>query len=433
MLSIDYIRDNPRTVRESIEQRGLDVDLDSLLNLDKERRQLINRRDSLRAEQKKVQKKAAEDEKARQEARSLKSRVRSAEYELNQVEEQYNTLLWEVPNIVLDDVPIGEDESGNVVDRQWGDIPQFDFEPRDHVALGELLDIIDTEKAAKIAGTRFAFFKREAVLLEMALIRYTFDVLTSQDTLARIADSLEEEHSEVPFVPVMPPAMVRPEVFRRMARLDSANEADKFYLERDDLYLIGSAEHSLGPMHMDEILEGDGIPRRYIGFSPSFRREAGSYGKDTRGILRVHQFDKLEMQTFTWPDYSIDEQNFLVAIQEYLMQQLNLPYQVVKLCTGDMGKPDARQIDIETWIPSQQLFRETHSADLILDYQARRLGTRIRKRDGEKVYAHMNDATAIAIGRTLVAILENYQQRDGSVKIPEVLQEYAGFDAIYPK
>ncbi len=433
MLSIDYIRENTEKVRESIKNRGMEVDIDRLLELDEQRRHLTHQRNTLRAEQKNIGEKAAEDEEARAQAKELKSRIRTTNYELKEVGDEYEDLLWDVPNIVMDDVPVGEDEDDNVVQRQWGELPQFDFEPRDHIELGELLDILDTERAAKVSGTRFAYIKGEAAMLEVALINYVMETLTSQDTIADIAGRVKEGYHERSFVPVFPPVLIKPDAFQRMARLTKEDEAEKFYIPRDNLYLIGSAEHSLGPMHMDEILPGEDIPKRYIGFSPSFRREAGSYGQDTRGILRVHQFDKLEMQSFCMPDDAVSEQEFFVAIQEYLMQQLQLPYQVVMLCTGDMGGPDARQLDIETWMPSQQTFRETHSADLILDYQARRLNTRIRKRDGDKVFAHMNDATAIAVGRTLIAILENYQQKDGSVKVPEVLQKYTGFGEIYPK
>ena len=211
-----------------------------------------------------------------------------------------------------------------------------------------------------------------------------------------------------------------------MGRLTEADKEERYYLQQDDLYLVGSAEHTLGPLHMDETLPEEALPLRYLGFSTAFRREAGSYGKDMKGILRVHQFDKLEMESFTAPEDSLKEQNFFVAIQEYLMQGLELPYQVVAVCTGDMGKPDARQIDIETWLPGQEKYRETHSADLMQDFQARRLNIKVKRKDGKIEFAHMNDATAFAIGRTLIAILENYQQKDGSVKMPRVLQGYVG-------
>ena len=218
--------------------------------------------------------------------------------------------------------------------------------------------------------------------------------------------------------------MIKPEPYVRMARLSLVDKDERYYLPQDDLYLIGSAEHTLGSMYMDEALPADQLPIRYIGYSTSFRREAGSYGKDMKGILRLHQFDKLEMESFTLPEDSEQEQNFIVAIQEYLIQSLDIPYQVVQICTGDMGKPDSRQIDMECWMPGQNKYRETHSSDLMTDYQTRRLGTKIRKIDGTSVYAHTNDATAFAIGRILIAIMENYQTKQGTIRVPKVLQKW---------
>jgi len=227
-----------------------------------------------------------------------------------------------------------------------------------------------------------------------------------------------------PFTAVVPPVFMRPQVMNRMARLDPIE--DRFFFEKDDLILIGSAEHTLGPLHMDETVKEEALPIRYVGYSTAFRREAGSYGKDTKGILRQHQFDKIEMESFTLPEDGLAEQELMVGVQEYLLQQLGLPYQVVLVCTGDMGFPDQRQIDIETWMPGQNTYRETHSADYVGGFQARRLNTRVKRADNSVEHVHMNDATAFAIGRTLIAILENYQNEDGSVTIPEVLRPYMG-------
>ena len=222
--------------------------------------------------------------------------------------------------------------------------------------------------------------------------------------------------------------MIKPDIFAKMARLEPKDE--RYYIQSDDVYLVGSAEHALGPMHMDETILEQDLPLRYAGYSTAFRREAGSYGKDTKGILRMHQFDKIEMESFSKPEDSIMEQDFFVAIQEYLLKQLEIPYQVMMICTGDMGGPDARQIDIECWMPGQNKYRETHTADLMTDYQARRLNTKLKRKDGKNEFVHMNDATVFAIGRTLIAILENNQQKDGSVKVPKVLHKYTGFKAI---
>jgi len=267
-------------------------------------------------------------------------------------------------------------------------------------------------------------------LLEFALIQYTFQTLTSEKIIGKIAASIEKGYAAKPFIPVIPPDFIRPQIFEKMARLSPEDKEERYYFPQDDIYLIGSAEHTLGPIHMEEIIPEENLPLRYLGFSTSFRREAGSYGKDTRGIFRVHQFDKLEMESFTLPNNSLKEQDFILAVQEYLVRSLELPYQVVMICTGDMGKPDARQIDIEIWMPGQGRYRETHTSDLMTDYQARRLNTRVRKKGGDIEFVHMNDATAFAIGRTLIAIMENYQQKDGSIKVPRVLQKYAGFKKI---
>ena len=248
--------------------------------------------------------------------------------------------------------------------------------------------------------------------------------MTNKEILEKIIKDKNIIVNKKPFIPVIPPFMVKPSTYLKMARLEP--KEDKYHIEVDDMYLIGSAEHTLGPMHMNQTLNEVDMPVRYIGYSPAFRREAGSYGKDTKGILRMHQFEKMEMETFCLPENSIQEQEFLVAIQEYFLQKLNLPYEVMMICTGDMGKPDYRQIDINTWMPGQNTYRETHTADLMTSFQSRRLNTKVKRADGKTELVHMNDATICAMGRTMIAILENYQQADGGIKIPEVLRKYMG-------
>jgi len=301
---------------------------------------------------------------------------------------------------------------------------KFSFEPKAHWDLGKDLDIIDSERAGNVAGSRFTYIKGGLARLQFALVQFGLDVLTSEDTLKTIAEEANLEVSTQPFVPVIPPAMVKPAVLNRMARLEPRE--DRYYLEQDDLFLAGSAEHTIGSMHMDEVLDDAQLPLRYIGYSTSFRREAGSYGKDTKGILRQHQFDKMEMESFTKPEDALREQNFLVAIQEYMMRRLGLPHQVVLVCTGDMGAPDYRQMDIETWMPGQDTYRETHSSDYVASYQPRRLNTRYKNADGKLEFVHMNDATLFAMGRTLLAIMENYQNADGSITVPDALKPYTG-------
>ena len=418
MLDIKFIRENSEKVKQACNNKRVDCDIDRILELDERKRKYLKEIEDLRAEQNKLGKEDIAK------AQGIKAQIKEKEPELKNAETELENLLFLVPNIPLNDVPVGKDETENKVIRKWGNPAKFDFAPHDHVAIGEKLGLIDIERAGKITGARFSYLKGDAALLEFALVQYALAVLTSQKTLKKIASGIGV--SDTPFVPVVPPVMIRPDVFKKMGRLSEQDKNERYYLSQDDLYLIGSAEHTLGPLHMDEVLDEKDLPLRYLGFSTAFRREAGSYGKDTKGILRVHQFDKLEMESFTIPENSLKEQNFFVAIQEYLMQGLELPYRVVNVCTGDMGKPDARQIDIETWMPGQGKYRETHSADLMQDFQARRLNTKVRRKDSPPEFAYMNDATCFAIGRTIIAILENYQQKDGSVKIPKALQGYMG-------
>ncbi|PJB98979.1 MAG: serine--tRNA ligase [Candidatus Nealsonbacteria bacterium CG_4_9_14_0_8_um_filter_36_17] len=424
MLDINLIRQNPEIVKKGIASKNTNPKLvDDFLALDENWRKLTKEIDDLRAEQNKLS-----DERKIEEATKIKDKIQSLEKDLKNIEKNREEILWQIPNLPSEDTPVGRNESENKVLRQWSEPKKFDFKPRDHVELGELLDIIDIGHASKVSGTRFNYLKGPAALLEFSLINYVFDVLTDKKIIKSFAAKIDKNYPDKPFIPVLPPTMIRPDVLDKMGRLKP--EEERYYIPKDDLYLAGSAEHTLGPLHMDEIIPGEKLPIRYVGFSTSFRREAGSYGKDTRGILRVHQFDKLEIESFTVPEDSTKEQDFIVAIQEYLMQSLEIPYQVVAICTGDMGGPDTRQIDIEAWLPSQNRYRETHTSDMMTDYQARRLNTRVKRKDGKLEFVHMNDATAFAIGRTLIAILENYQQKDGSILVPKVLQKYLNFKKI---
>lgn len=425
MLDIKFIRQNTEIVKKAIRDKRVDLDLDKLLATDERRRHVLQEFEQLRAEQNKksVEKLSSEEITA---LKSIKDKIKILDEELGLVEKEFNELLLKVPNIPSTDTPIGPDENSNKILRQVGKLPKFVFQPKEHWELGCKLDIIDTERAAKVSGARFAYMKGGLVLMEFALMQYGLSVLTDQKRLRNIIKRAKLDISDTPFIPVLPPVFIKPDVFQKMGRLDPKEE--RYYVSNDNLYLIGSAEHTLGSMHMDEMLDVDKLPLRYVGFSTSFRREAGSYGKDMKGILRVHQFDKLEMESLTLPEDSYKEQDLIVAIQEYMMQELELPYQVVAICTGDMGAPDARQIDIETWLPGQNKYRETHTSDLMTDYQSRRLNIKFKK-DGKSEFVHMNDATAFA-GRTLVAILENYQTEKGAIKIPKVLQKYCGFKEI---
>lgn len=417
MLDIKFIRENPEQVKESCQKRGVDCQVDRLLELDKQRRELLQNVEGLKAEQNKLGKDQQEK------AKELKLKIKDSEPILNKVDEELNALVLQIPNLIADDVPEGKDENDNQVLRKFKEPTQFDFKPKDHMELGTAHALIDTEKSAKISGARFNYLFNEAALMQLAIIQFVFETLTDKKIIGKLAKKVSNPFDK-PFIPVIPPIIAKAEVMKKMDRFDPIE--DRYYLEQDDSLLIGSAEHTLGPLHINEILKEEDLPVRYIGYSTALRREAGTYGQDTAGILRRHQFDKAEMETFIQPEHGLAEQNLIVAIQEYLVQQLEIPHQVVILCSGDMGKPDYRQIDIECWMPGQNKYRETHTSDYVTDYQSRRLNTRFKNKEGKLDFVHMNDATAMAIGRILIAIIENYQQKDGSIKVPEALQKYMG-------
>jgi len=433
MLDIKFIRENPEKVKAGAAAKNVVIDIEKIIKLDAAKRELQAHAEKTRALQKEMSAavpKAKPDEKKKLlvDSSKLKEDFLALDQRLKKLEEELKTELMRIPNIAFPEVKVGKDESQNEVLRISGSPTKFSFKPKEHWELGEELGLIDNERAAKISGARFTYLKGKLALLQFAIIQFALRNLTDESILAQIAKKAGLDVSTKPFMPVIPPVMIKPEAFERMARIEPKEE--RYYIPSDDLYLVGSAEHTLGAMHMDEILEENDLPVRYVGYSTSFRREAGSYGKDMRGILRLHQFDKIEIESFTAPENSVREQDFIVAIQGYLMQQLGIPYRVIGICTGDMGAPDARQIDIEAWMPGQDKYRETHTSDLNTDYQSRRLMTRLRRKDGKHELVHMNDATVFAIGRTLIAIMENYQQADGSIKVPEVLIPYCGFDRI---
>jgi seryl-tRNA synthetase len=420
MIDIELLRKEPDRVRTAAKVKNHDPKMvDEFLKLDGEWRELTKEIGEKRAEQKKLSEKRDIEG-----GKKNKEEIRSLEEKVAAIEKKREEIWFKIPNLPSDDTPVGKDDSENKVVRTMGKPKDFDFEPKDHVALGEALGLIDIETAGKVSGSRFAYLKGDAARMEFALVQYTLETLSNAKVIESIANGVKPGYHHGAFVPVVPPVMIRPEIFARMGRLEP--KEDRYHIPSDDLWLIGSAEHTMGPMHMDEAISEEKLPIRYIGFSTAFRREAGSYGKDVRGILRLHQFDKLEMESFTAPEDGATEQDFFVAIQEYLMWSLELPYQVVICSTGDQGDPDTRHFDIETWIPSQKKYRETHSADYTSDYQARRLGTRVRRKDGKAEFVHMNDATAFAIGRTLIAIMENYQTKEGKIEVPKVLQKYVG-------
>ena len=423
MIDLNYIRNNQDTVRKAILNKKSKVDFDAFLVLDEKRRTLQKAIEDIRASRNVA---SAGQDVAR--GKELKMELQKLTGELTSVEADFNKDYKLIPNIPSEDTPIGRDEDENVVARQVGVKPVFSFKPKEHWELGKTLGIIETDKAGEISGSRFAYLLGDLVLVQQALVNLAFKTLTDEATLKAIADKAGLKVSTKPFVPVVPPVFIKPDVMEKMARLEPREE--RYHLAEDDLYLVGSAEHTLGPLHMNEIIPEEKLPLRYIGLSPAFRREAGSHGKDVKGILRLHQFDKLEMESFALASDGLAEQDFIVAIQEHLLGLLGLPYQVVRICTGDMGGPDMRQMDIETWMPGQDRYRETNTSDYMGSYQSMRLQTKVRRVAGGTEYVHMNDATAFAIGRTLIAIMENYQQEDGSIVVPEVLRAIVGKSVI---
>jgi seryl-tRNA synthetase len=427
MLDIRYIRENADKVQQSAKNKGYDIDIAKLLELDAERRTLQQVVDELR-EKRNANASKMKDGRPEQslidEGKQLKVELTEQEGYLVAIDNEYNARLRAVPNVSLDTVPVGSGEDENVVIKTSGEKPSFDFTPKSHWELAEQRDWIDKERAAKIAGARFAYLKGDLVRLEMALWNYGMDILGSRDTLQQIIDNNGLAGvSAKPFTPVIPPAVARTEVFQATGRLNK--EEQTYKLEDEDLWLNASAEHTMAPMYMNEIIASDQLPLRLVGYTTAFRREAGTYGKDAEGIFRLHQFNKLEMESFTAPEDGLNEHLFMVAIQEYLMEQLGLPFQTLEKCTADIGRPNAKGVDINTWLPGQNAYRETHTADFITDYQARPMKTRVRREDGSVEFVYTNDATVFS-ERPLVAILENFQNADGTVVIPEVLRPYMG-------
>ncbi len=427
MLDIQFIRDNAELVAEKSRQKGYEVDVTQLLGFDRERRELMQQAEELRrrrnelAAQTKGQKPSEDQVKT---GRGLKDELANLEHRLAAIDKEFLELLKEVPNMPLDDVPVGASEDDNQVSKKVGEPPHFDFQPKNHAEIAEAKGWLDKERAAKVTGSRFAYIKGDLVKLQFAIIQFVMGKLTDSTFLDEVIKENNLQASNKPFVPVLPPFLLRTELYDAMDRLDPRD--DRYKIEDEDLWLQGSAEHVLGSMHADEIFSEDELPVRYLGYATSFRREAGTYGKDMEGMFRMHQFDKLEMESLTTAEQGLQEHLLLIGIQEKLMQLLGLPYQVLTKCTADIGKPNARGVDIEAWLPGQGKYRETHTADYMTDYQARRLKTRVKRADGRTELVHTNDATAFALSRTPIAIIENYQTAEGGINIPEPLRRLFG-------
>lgn len=420
MLDINFIKENLEKVKKSIDDRKLTVDLDKLLKVHEKRKVLVNKIIELRVKRNEASEKRDVDS-----GKKIKLELDSLESEFRPVDREWIELMNQVPNVPLDDVPQGDASHFEIIHKE-GDQTKLNFIPKDHVELGELLDIIDIPRAAKVSGARFAYLKGKGVLLEFALVQYAMERLIKEG-----------------FIPVLPPAIIKMKMAHGLGYWNGGGHVNYYHFndpkeqgeqeEKDqNLYLIGTGEHAIVPMHQDEIFLEDELPKKYAAFSSCFRREVGTGGQDIRGILRVHQFDKVEMVNFVKPENDEIERKKMLSIAEDLMKGLGLPYQVKKLPSGDISFPAAETIDIETWIPSQNLYRETHSISTTTDFQSRRLKIRF-KRGNSNEFVHILNGTALAIGRVIIALLENFQTEDGSVIIPEVLQKHTGFLEIRPK
>ncbi|MDM7273536.1 serine--tRNA ligase [Sulfurihydrogenibium azorense] len=416
MLDIRLIREKPDFVKERLSTRDPSYAqmIDKLLEIDEERRKIKKEIDDLRAERNEksklfpIYKKEGKDTTQIQErVKEIGERIKYLEEKLNTVEEEFNNLILYIPNLPALDVPIGKDENDNVEVRRWGEPRKFDFEPLPHFEIGERLGILDFERGAKLSGSRFTVMFKEAARLERALINFMLDVHTKQ-------------HG---YTEVWTPLLVKSKTLQGTGQLPKFKE-DLYKIEDEDLYLIPTAEVTLTNLHADEIIPEDQLPKYYTAYTPCFRKEAGSHGKDVRGILRQHQFDKVELVKIVKPEDSYNELEKLVNEAEKILQLLELPYRVVLLCTGDMGFSAAKTYDIEVWIPSQNRYREISSCSNTEDFQARRAMIRYKDKEGKNHFVHTLNGSGLAVGRTLLAIIENYQKPDGTFEVPKVLRDY---------
>ena len=418
MIDVKLLRENPEVVRSSQKARGESTALvDEVLAADEVRRSAIVEFEALRAEQNTLSKSvgaAKGDEKSAllERAKALSAQVKEAEAKKSATEEAFKKLALGISNIVDERAPIGGEADFKVIE-EIGNPPKFNFEPKDHVELGKILGAIDVERGAKVSGARFYYLTGAGALLELALVNYAIQMATKAG-----------------FIPVIPPVLVKPEAMEGTGFLGQAAE-NVFHLQEDDFYLVGTSEVPLAAYHMDEILDSGKLPLRYSGYSPCFRREAGSYGKDTRGIIRVHQFEKVEMFSFCKPEDAVAEHQRLLNWEKDFLNAMEIPYRVIDVATGDLGSSANRKFDCEAWIPTQGAYREVTSTSNCSDFQARRLNIRIKGENGTTPVATLN-GTLVAVPRMIVAILENHQQADGSVLVPKALQSYLGTDRLAP-
>jgi len=413
MLDIQFIRENKDKVKKGIAAKQFDPKIvDEVLSLDEKRRKLIVDVEELRKRRNEI----AEEGKASDEGKKVKEELKDKEPKLKKIEEEYKETLTQIPNLPLDKAPIGKSEKDNVEVRKWGKPKKFDFTPKDHLELGKNLGILDFETGAKVTGSQFYYLYGDGALLELALVQFAFEKLSKEG-----------------FLPVITPDLAKARYYLGTGYAPKGKEAQTYTIEGEDLGLIATAEVTLAGKHADEIISEDKLPLKYIGYSHCFRQEAGAYGKYSKGLYRVHQFTKAEMFIYCLPEDSEKYHELMLKMEEEIYQELGLPYRVLEMCTGDLGAMAARKFDVEAWMPTRGEYGEVTSTSNCTDYQARNLNIKFRRKNGQVEYVHMLNGTAIATSRTPLAILENYQQEDGSVVVPEVLRKWMGKDKITPK
>ena len=416
MLDPKLIKEKSQMIRDMLKSRSVDFDLDGLIESDQKRRELIIKTDELRKKKNQLALQISQKKKSGEEISSVLTEMKGVSEDLGKLESEqediekiYSRLALTIPNLVHESVPVGIDETANKEIRKWGEIPNFDFKINDHIDISENLDVVDLERAAKVAGARFYYLKNDLVRLNQSLIHYGLDFLAKKE-----------------YSLIQPPYMINRESMEGAVIADDFEEVI-YKIEDEDLYMIGTSEHAMAAMHSKEILEGKDLPLKYAGISPCFRKEAGAHGRDQKGIFRVHQFDKIEQFVFSRPEDSWKEHEKMLSVVEEFYQELEIPHKVMLLSTGDMGKISAKTYDIEGWMAGQKAYREIVSCSNCLDYQARRLKIRFRDKTNEDTqYVHTLNSTLIATTRILVSIMENFQTKDGHIRIPSVLQSYMG-------
>ncbi len=420
MLDPKIIKEKPQIIRDMLKARSVEFNFDELIDSDQKRREFILKTDELRKKKNQIASTISQKKKSDEDTSSILAEIKNISEELakleasqEEIEKKYSSLALTIPNLIHESVPIGKDETANREIKKWGKIPEFDFKISDHIDISENLDLVDLERAAKVAGARFYYLKNDLVRLNQSLIHYALDFL------------VEKNYSLI-----QPPYMINRQSMEGAIIADDFEEVI-YKIENEDLYMIGTSEHAMAAMHSDEIIEGKDLPLRYAGVSPCFRKEAGAHGRDQKGIFRVHQFDKIEQFVFARPEESWKEHERMLSVAEDFYKNLEIPYKVMLLSSGDMGKVSAKTYDIEAWMAGQNTYREIVSCSNCLDYQARRLKIRFREKTNEETqYLHTLNSTLVATSRVLVSIMENFQTKDGHIVVPKILQKYMGKNII---